>query len=69
MEALGAVQYPHKRAMQMPFSGSWDGGKRVVGAAALDVDKINANKALLEYSCADSRCSARPRCLSLPTVL
>ena len=31
----------------MPLSGSWDGGKRVAGAAALAVERVNADKALL----------------------
>jgi len=47
----------------MPLSGSWDGGKRVAGAAALAVERVNADKALLpgrhlEYSWANSGCSA-----------
>ena len=46
------------------MSGSWDGGKRVAGAAALAVERVNANKSLLpgrrlEYSWADSGCSAQ----------
>ena len=46
------------------MSGSWDGGTRVAGAAALAVERVNANKALLhgrrlEYGWADSGCSAR----------
>ena len=46
----------------MPFSGSWDGGKRIAGAAALAVKTVNADKTLLperrlEYSWADSGCS------------
>ena len=45
------------------MSGVWDGGKRVAGAAALAVERVNANKDLLplrrlEYSWADSGCSA-----------
>ena len=48
----------------MPLSGSWDGGKRVAGAAALAVERVNTNKAMLpgrrlEYSWADSGCSAQ----------
>ena len=48
----------------MPMSGSWDGGTRVAGAAALAVERVNADKSLLpgrrlEYSAADSRCSAQ----------
>ena len=46
------------------MSGSWDGGKRVAGAAALAVERVNANKALmpgrrLEYGWANSGCSAQ----------
>ena len=46
------------------MSGSWDGGKRVAGAAALAVERANADKDLLpgrrlEYSWADSGCSAQ----------
>ena len=48
----------------MPLSGSWDVGKRIAGAAALAVEGVNADKALLpgrrlEYSSADSGCSAQ----------
>ena len=46
------------------MSGSWDGGTRVAGAAALAVERVNADKTLLrgrrlEYSWADSGCSAQ----------
>ena len=46
----------------MPFSGSWDVGRRVAGAAAIAVESVNADKDLLpgrslEYSWADSGCS------------
>ena len=48
----------------MPMSGSWDGGKRIAGAAALAVERVNADKALmpghwLEYGWIDSGCSAQ----------
>ena len=51
-------------ALLMPFSGSWDIGHRIAGAAALAVERVNADKALLpgrrfEYSWADSGCSAQ----------
>ena len=51
-------------ALLMPFSGSWDIGYRIAGAAALAVERVNADKALLpgrrfEYSWADSGCSAQ----------
>ena len=46
------------------MSGSWDVGKRVAGAAALAVERVNADKTLLrgrrlEYSWGDSGCSAQ----------
>ena len=48
----------------MPLSGSRDGAKRVAGAAALAVERVNTNKAMLpgrrlEYGWADSGCSAQ----------
>ena len=51
-------------ALLMPVSGSWDGGLRIAGAAALAVERVNADKNLLpgrvlEYSWADSGCSAK----------
>ena len=51
-------------ALLIPFSGSWDVGHRIAGAAALAVERINADKALLagrrlEYSWADSGCRAQ----------
>ena len=46
------------------MSGSWDVGTRVAGAAALAVERVNADMSLLpgrrlEYSAADSGCSAQ----------
>ena len=46
------------------MSGAWPGGPRVAGAAALAVERVNADKTLLpgrvlEYSWADSGCSAK----------
>ena len=51
-------------ALLIPFSGAWDVGSRIAGAAALAVEKVNTDKALLpgrqlEYSWADSGCSAK----------
>ena len=48
----------------MGDAGSWDGGLRIAGAAALAVERVNADKNLLpgrvlEYSWADSGCSAK----------
>ena len=63
-ETLCLADKPIHFALLMPFSGSWNVGHRVAGAAPLAVEKINANKALLpgrwlEYSWADSGCSAQ----------
>ena len=60
MIAEGPIHF----ALLMPFSGAWDSGKRIAGAAALAVERVNADKALLpkrrlEYSWADSGCSAQ----------
>ena len=58
----------------MPMSGSWDVGKRIAGAAALAVERINADKALLpwhrlEYDWADSGCSAQQGLAAMGKVL
>ena len=50
-------------ALLIPFSGSWNDGQ-IAGAAALAVERVNANKDLLPgchlgYSWADSGCSAQ----------
>ena len=52
-------------ALLLPMSsGLWDWGLRIAGAAALAVEKVNTNRALLpghvlEYSWANSGCSAQ----------
>ena len=56
------------------MSGSWDAGKRVAGAAALAVERINADKALLtgrwlDYSWADSGCSAQQGLVAMGKLL
>ena len=56
------------------MSGSWDAGKRVAGAAALAVERVNADKALLrgrwlEYSWGDSGCSAQQGLASMGELL
>ena len=56
------------------MSGSWDAGKRFAGAAALAVERVNANKALLpgrplEYSWADSGCSAQQGLVAMGELL
>ena len=61
-------------AFLMPLTGSWDGGKRTAGAAALAVERVNNNKALLpgrwlEYSSADSGCSAKQGLVAMGELL
>ena len=53
-------------ALLLPISelGSWDGGRQIAGAATLAVASVNADKTLLpgrvlEFSWADSGCSAK----------
>ena len=51
-------------ALLLPTSGSWPGGPWVAGAAALAVERVNADKALLpghnlEFSWANSGCSKK----------
>ena len=55
---------PVRFALLLPMSGSWLGGPLVAGAAAVAVQRVNADKKLLpgrvfEYSWADSGCSAK----------
>ena len=55
---------PVHLALLLPVSGAWDIGTRIAGAAALAVERINADMALLpgrwlEYRWADSGCSAQ----------
>ena len=51
------------------MSGSWDGGKRVAGAAALAVERFNANQDRLEYSWADSGCSPQQGLVAMGELL
>ena len=58
------AEKPIHFALLLPLTGSWDGGRETAGAAALAVEQVNANNALLpgrwlEYSWADSGCSAK----------
>ena len=51
-------------ALLLPFSGSWPIGPRIAGAAQLAVERVNADQALLnghvlQYTWADSGCSAK----------
>ena len=61
---LLSAEEPIHFALLVPFSGLWNGGKRMAGAAALAVERVNNDKALLpgrrlEYGWADSGCSAQ----------
>ena len=58
------AEEPLHFALLLPMSAIWDGGQRIAGAAALAVEKVNADSALLpgrvlQYSWADSGCSAQ----------
>ena len=72
---LCLTEEPIHFALLIPFSGSWDIGGRVAGAAALAVERVNADKALLpgyvlQQSHLDRKCTVRisyfttsdPRC-------
>ena len=53
------------------MSGSWDAGKRVAGAAALAVERINADKTLLpgfqvEKLSVDEACTVRISYFTIP---
>ena len=61
-------------ALLLPLTGSWDAGLRIAGAAALAVAKVNADNALLrgrrlEYSWADSGCSAQEGLAAMGVLL
>ena len=65
---------PIHLALLMPFSGWWDGGTRIAGAAGLAVERVNADKALLpgrrlEYSWADSGCSAQQGLMAMGELI
>jgi ABC-type branched-subunit amino acid transport system substrate-binding protein len=69
-----ALDRPIHLALLMPFSGTWEGGRRLAGAAALAVERVNSNKALLrgqrlEYSWADSGCSPQQGLKALGELL
>ena len=58
------AEEPIHLAVLLPMNGSWGIGPRIAGAAALAVERVNAQKTLLlrrvlEYSWADSGCSAK----------
>ena len=51
-------------ALLLPLSGAWTGGQRFAGAAALAVNRVNADKSLLPgrvlaFEWADSGCSEK----------
>ena len=51
-------------ALLLPLSGAWTGGQRFAGAAALAVNRVNADKSLLPgrvlaFEWADSGCTAK----------
>ena len=61
-------------ALLIPFSGLWDGGKRIAGAAALAVERINSDNVMLpghmlEYHWADSGCSAQQGLVAMGELL
>ena len=69
-----SAEEPIHFALLIPVSGSWDGGKRFAGAAALAVERVNANKDLLpgqrlEYSWTDSGCSAQQGLVAMGKLL
>ena len=73
-EALCLADEPIHFALLIPFSGSWNIGHRIAGAATLAVKRINADKALLpgrrlEYSWADSGCSAEQGLVAMGELL
>ena len=59
---LSHAEVPVHFALLCPMTGIWDTGRRIAGAAELAVQRVNADKTLhtrLEYSFADSGCSAK----------
>ena len=63
-DALCLADEPIHFALLIPFSGEWNIGHRIAGAAALAVKRVNADKTLLpgrrlEYSWTDSGCRAQ----------
>ena len=65
---------PIRIAILIPMTGEWAGGRMIAGAASLAVNQVNADKSLLpghmlEYSWADSGCSASQSLKSLGELL
>ena len=61
-------------AVLWPTSGAWAGGLRIAGAAALAIESVNSAKDLLprhvlEYSWANSGCSAKQGLVAMGEVL
>ena len=65
----------HLRTCTQPHCvGSWDGGRRIAGAAAAAVERVNRDKTLLhgwrlEYSWTDSGCSAQQGLVGMGKLL
>ena len=69
-----AFAEPIHFALLLPTTGAWDMGEYIAGAAALAVERVNADETLLggrqlEYSWADSGCSAKQGLKALGTLL
>ena len=61
-------------ALLIPLTGNWSGGSRILGAAALAVEQVNADMALLagrtlEYTSHDSGCSAKQGLMAMSKLL
>ena len=69
-----ALSSPLHLALLLPMSGSWKVGERIAGAAALAVERVNADNTLLpghrlEYSWTDSGCSAQQGLMAIGELL
>ena len=69
-----SADLPIHFALLLPMSGSWSLGRRIAGAAALAVERVKADKALLrgrrlEYGWADSGCSAQQGLVAMGKLL
>ena len=69
-----AFAEPIHFALLLPTTGAWDMGEYIAGAAALAVERVNADETLLggrqlEYSWADSGCSAKQGLKALGKLL
>ena len=71
---MDVADLPFHLAVLMPMSGDWIVGPRIAGAAALAVEEVNADSALLpgrvlEYSWDDSGCSLKQGIAALSELL